>query len=275
MTLVTATPQTALFQPDLWLTEALGFSAFALRRTAWEGESVVATRQLSEALERHAEAGERALFFAKSPTSNMRALDLLQDCQFRVIDVALTLARGSGENVRRADPAVARAGRDEPKIRTARSTDASQVEAIAATCFRFSRFHLDRRIPRALADRVKRRWAASYMDKKRGDRMWTAEVEGRVVGFLGAMRLEGAAGPCAVIDLVGVDPSCQRRGVGRALVHRFLTHYEADCREQRVGTQAANTPSLRLYQEMGFAIAESAYVVHRHTGGEGPGTPPP
>jgi hypothetical protein len=35
----------------------------------------------------------------------------------------------------------------------------------------------------------------------------------------------------------------------------------------RVGTQIANIPSLRLYERLGFTMAESAYVLHAHRGG--------
>ena len=53
-----------------------------------------------------------------------------------------------------------------------------------------------------------------------------AETDGRVVGFLLGWVGEsefGIAGPTAWLDLIGVDPPYRGRGVGQALVGRFVT----------------------------------------------------
>lgn len=52
-----------------------------------------------------------------------------------------------------------------------------------------------------------------------------AEMDSRVVGFLFAWVGEsefGIAGPTGWIDLIGVDPAYRGRGVGEALVDRFV-----------------------------------------------------
>lgn len=52
-----------------------------------------------------------------------------------------------------------------------------------------------------------------------------AESDGRVVGFLLGWVGEsefGIAGPTGWIDLIGVDPAYRGRGVGHALVDRFV-----------------------------------------------------
>ena len=53
-----------------------------------------------------------------------------------------------------------------------------------------------------------------------------AELDGRVVGFLFGWTSEsefGIAGPTGWIDLIGVDPPYRGRGVGQALVERFIS----------------------------------------------------
>lgn len=53
-----------------------------------------------------------------------------------------------------------------------------------------------------------------------------AELDQRVVGFLFGWASEsefGIHGPTAWIDLVGVDPPYRGRGVGQALVERFVS----------------------------------------------------
>lgn len=52
-----------------------------------------------------------------------------------------------------------------------------------------------------------------------------AELDNRVVGFLFGWTSEsefGIPGPVGWIDLIGVDPPYRGRGVGRALVERFV-----------------------------------------------------
>jgi GNAT superfamily N-acetyltransferase len=52
-----------------------------------------------------------------------------------------------------------------------------------------------------------------------------AELDGRVVGFLFGWASEsefGIHGPTGWIDLIGVDPPYRGRGVGQALLERFI-----------------------------------------------------
>jgi ribosomal protein S18 acetylase RimI-like enzyme len=77
-------------------------------------------------------------------------------------------------------------------------------------------------------------------------------------GFLAVLE----TGDARVIDLVGVAPERQGRGVGSTLVDAFVRRHRGH--ELVVGTQLANVPSLRLYRRAGFAIARSAFVLHRH-----------
>jgi GNAT superfamily N-acetyltransferase len=53
-----------------------------------------------------------------------------------------------------------------------------------------------------------------------------AETDGRIVGFLFGWVSEsefGIARPTAWVDLIGVDPPYRNRGVGHALVDRFVS----------------------------------------------------
>ena len=131
------------------------------------------------------------------------------------------------------------------------------VLAIAGSAFRYSRFHLDPRVPAELANRIKRDWVANYFAKQRGDRLLVASRGGRPVGFLAALRAERTA----VIDLIAVAGGEQRRGVGEALVGAFARAY-ADAAARIVGTQVANIPSVRFYEKLGFSLKQSQYVLH-------------
>jgi len=66
-----------------------------------------------------------------------------------------------------------------------------------------------------------------------------------------------------VIDLIAVDPDHRRRGIGRALCDAA----ERECdgvEEGVVGTQVANSPSVRMYEGLGYRLAGASYVFHLH-----------
>lgn len=222
---------------DDWLSNVLGYPVFAVDGAA---EDV--------------RGGGRALYYARVDAGNVATLAAFLDAGFVVVDVTVTFERA----------AIAAPG-DEADIEVARARpeQAEDLLAIAGSCFRYSRFHLDPRIPQALADTIKREWVRSYLDQRRGTELLAATVAGRSLGFLAVLETEDAT----VIDLVGVATEAQGTGVGSALVTAFIERHRSAGKPLRVGTQIANVPSLRLYERLGFRVEGASYVVHLHTGG--------
>jgi ribosomal protein S18 acetylase RimI-like enzyme len=215
---------------DAWLSAALSRNAFA----ADAGDSIPGL----------------GFYYAKCDVRDVTSARRLEDDGFRVVDVNITL-EVAGSNAQRATI--------QGDIGIARHDERDAVLEIAESCFRFSRFHLDPQIPDEAANRVKRKWIEAYFDGTRGEELLVAREDGRPRGFLAVLRVEDAA----VIDLVGVARDAQRRGLGAALVSSFAKRHETAA-ILRVGTQTANTPSLRLYSRFGFAIERAAYVFHLH-----------
>jgi ribosomal protein S18 acetylase RimI-like enzyme len=135
------------------------------------------------------------------------------------------------------------------------------VAAIGAEAFATSRFHLDPAMPPGAADRIKREWARNCAAGARGAGTLVVLRDGVPAGFLAVL----ADGPARVIDLVAVGAAHRGRGLGRALVAAFIARFGPAADELRVGTQAANVASLRLYESMGFRVASTAYALHLHT----------
>jgi len=217
---------------DAWLSAALGFRALI----ADEPVPLEAVTQ-------------RTLTTAKVPTDDVTRVASFEATGFGVVDVNVTLAR-SGED---APPASS-------SVRATDAADAARVLDIAGSCFRYSRFHLDPLVENELAHRVKREWARSYVEGRRGLELLVAEFGGEVAGFLAVLETPDSR----MIDLIGVAPNAQRAGVGAALVTSFVARHASSARELRVGTQIANAPSLRLYARHGFVPVATAYVLHRH-----------
>ncbi len=129
---------------------------------------------------------------------------------------------------------------------------------IAESCYKCDRWHMDSQIDNKIADKIKRNWLKNCIDGKRGDKVFIVEH-----GFL-ASRIEDEEGrEFAVIDLIGVDPEYQNKGIGTELVYLFTHKYYFY--KYRVTTQLENVVSIKLYEKLGFKIVDYKYVLHYHT----------
>jgi GNAT superfamily N-acetyltransferase len=241
-------------KPDPWLAGVFGCDVFRVAiAAAPEGDASRPDGLLAAA------RGGRAFFYAKVPTARVDVVKRLTAVGFSVVDVGVTFERAPGGALlpqAGAGPGVI--------IRDAAPADRDALLDCAGSCFVYSRFHLDPLVPRALADAIKREWVRSYLEGRRGDRLLTAERDGRAVGFLAQLSADAGVRPARVIDLVGVDRAHQGLGVGRALVDWFTRDSLGKCAVVRVGTQVANIPSIRIYESCGYRLVESAYVLHAH-----------
>jgi len=236
-------------RPDAWLAELFGHAVFALHVAEGDAEP-------GAALAAHAAAQARAFYFAKLDTRRVAQARQLAGAGMYVVDVNVVFsldrppvhAPGPIAGVEVGEPA---------------AHDSEAVLDVAENAFEVSRFHLDPRVSKELAGRIKRAWVASYLRKLRGDRLFVARREGRAVGFLAALWAEPAQ-ETAVIDLIGVAPDQHRRRIGEALVNAFVAHYRPAARALIVGTQVANIRSMRFYEKLGFSMSRSQYVLHGH-----------
>lgn len=231
--------------PDAWLGAALGTPAWRLH----PGDEITAgaVRELL-----HAHVGDGPSFVdAKIPVDASLAVAALCGAGFELVDtnVVLDLA---------AAPAAA-PPTGGVTLRDAHADDVAAVGAVARTSFTFTRFHADPAIADAVADELKGRWAESFFSGGRGDLMAVAADAAGPCGFL--LALAPAPGE-AVIDLIAVAARARRTGVGAALVRHVWDAMQPH--RMIVGTQLANTPSLRFYEQLGFRIRGASHVLHRH-----------
>lgn len=139
-------------------------------------------------------------------------------------------------------------------IRPSGSADEPGVLAIARDAFRSSRLYADPLIPDETASAIKEAWVANYFKGRRGDRMYVAEQQGKIAGFL---LLAGQT-----IDLIAVAPDCYKKGIARAMISRA----NEEVGLLTAGTQITNAASLALYEKSGFMLESAAFVLHRHGG---------
>ena len=232
-----------LFQIELdpWLTSIMGRPAYDLKRLQSGGADPM---EIAVRL-----ANEGAFATVKVPIKNISQVNNLVIAGFRVVDIALNFAI----NVEFSKEPVA--------VRNAIDTDENRVREIASSAFRFSRFHLDPFVSVSIANRIKSDWAGNFFKGLRGDAMLIAEVDGKVAGFCQLIFRDSRA----VIDLIAVDPSFSRRGLGRSLlasISGYAATRSMTVKGLVVGTQAANTPSVNLYESFGFRLVGSHMVLH-------------
>lgn len=242
---------------DKWLSEIFGYSVFKVGI----GEPVerAGVPALLKDLLPASINGGPAFLYARVPTSNVDQVRGLAGQGFYVVDVNVTFAL-------QAKPGMP-TSRNSVTVRDVLPGDRGIILGIAESCFQYSRFHLDSRIPGDVADTIKCEWVRSYMDRRRGERLFIALLDNRPVGFLAALDASTRGRSAKVIDLMGVDRAFQGRGVGTSLVEFFINTYAGMCDLLRAGTQVSNFASMRLYERSGFRISESDYILHAHMNG--------
>jgi len=236
-------------EPDNWLESIFGQNVF--RIVDFENEPRVSVENLKHTLQT-----KDGFYYSKLPVRRTDLVHSFERAGFTVVDINVSL-ECSPVKMQISVPS-------RINIRDVTPEDTDALLAIAESCFLYSRFHMDPLIPQKLANAVKREWVANYCRGARGERLLVADCAGVPLGFLAITRIESEKIRFRIIDLVGIRPDCQRKGIGTYLIKYFIDNSVEQCDRLRVGTQIANTASLNLYQRCGFEISGASFVVHAH-----------
>jgi len=247
-------------QEDTWLSEIFGHPVFkvVIRPAAlMQDES---TSQVCLSIKRHTSQQSASMYYSKVDTKEVEIVRQLSGAGLYVVDVNVTFSMCTA-------PPVTPPGYSEVPgllIREIELSDHEETLEIAGSCFQYSRFHLDPLVSLSIANQIKHDWILNYIRQQRGERLFVALVGEKPVGFLAVIATEMNRQQTYAIDLIGVSRDFQKRGIGHALTAFFIKHYRERSDQLQVGTQAANIPSMRLYQKLGFQISQTQYVMHGH-----------
>lgn len=172
---------------------------------------------------------------------------VLQAAGFQPVETLVTLAHALADV-----PDVANSN-----VAVGKQDDAEMCATIGAEALVSSRYNADPRIDPLRAAALKAQWVRNAF-AGRADAIYCTHAGGQVTGF----NLLLSRGEDAIIDLIAVAPSAQRRGYGRQLVQAGLAHYAARAKRMLVGTQAVNTASLALYLALGFVELHRTRTYH-------------
>ncbi len=151
-------------------------------------------------------------------------------------------------------------------VRDAREDDIPALRRLAANSFRYDRFHRDPVIAPEAADAVHANWVENGVRGATGCAVLVAELDGSPAGFFvlseDPVARETLGVGVGALDLIGVDPSRQRSGIGAALSWASLARLRArGNRFAEVGTQIANLPASNLYARCGFQLVASSLTL--------------
>lgn len=239
-----------------WESDLLGKPVYKIFFSDPHDTGPQAGRLLGEAMQALSE-GKSAMVCARVPAGDTALSMALEDAGFRIVECYVELCHALD-----ALPQ----GRPDSSIDDAGLDDIPQLREIATRSFRFSRYHGDPLIAEEAAALTRAEWIENAV-RGRAERVIAYRAGNGPVGFVTAMQKKNQGKCYGVLDLIGVHPSWQQRGVGSVLTRAFLHHCHTKGYEcARVGTQAHNIPSLRLYQSCGFHFSRAFLSFHLHLG---------
>jgi ribosomal protein S18 acetylase RimI-like enzyme len=216
----------------------------------------VGSEQREENMERISKRTMAEMLSARINLTDLKTIQALERMGARLTDVLLTY---------RFDFSTSLPSLHAPKTRITpvEEGEAEELARIGSEVFAIDRFHGDPSFSTAKSNELYSKWVLNSVNGL-ADTVLVARDGDRVAGFI-TCKVEqlGSTYKFGVIDLVGVRPSFAGLGVGRELVHSALEWFSGKVPSVYVGTQAANSRAVRLYESSRFRHACSEATLHR------------
>ena len=135
----------------------------------------------------------------------------------------------------------------------------TEAESLAIQSGEYSRFALDKNIPRDRYENLYRTWIGRSLNKEIAEEVLVVRDAGKLVGLITLGRKQARGD----IGLLAVDKYSRGKGVGKALVSAANSWFiDKKFKSAQVVTQGSNIPALRLYQKCGYVIEKTEYIYH-------------
>ena len=183
------------------------------------------------------------------PIDDLASLRSAEAAGFRLVDLRVTLKNSS---IPLAEPS-------SDDVRPYRPEDLPELRDMAGTLHRDSRFFCDARFPEQKSRELFEIWMEKACRQQDG---WVlvAEMNGRPAGYICCENRGTGTGR---IQLLGVHPSAQGRGIGGRLIDAALAVWSRQPGfVVDVITQGRNLPGQRLYQRHGFVTVAQELWYH-------------
>jgi dTDP-4-amino-4,6-dideoxy-D-galactose acyltransferase len=241
-----------------WDSEHFGFK---VGRIAGE----TSNEDLGGALHTAREQQYRLIYWS-TPAVREAPEQLLGDFDGLLVDRKLTYARILP--ARDACPRLAKAQSVQPWVQR---TASPELEALAVAAGVYSRFGVDKRIPRQEFRALYRIWIDRSVRREIADVVLVAydqESAGNAQGQRSSLPISGMVTVRVLngvgnIGLIAVAESQRGRGVGSRLIagaHQWMLDHGAA--KATVVTQSANLPACRLYERNGYLLEQAENYYH-------------
>ena len=187
-------------------------------------------------------------YFIFSKTKNKKFSKLLKENNFRYITTNFQCAKKI-INVKNSDI----------NCVVAKKKDMQAVKKISKNSYRYSRFHLDKKIPKKICDEIFIKWVESYFKKKRGDFILLYKIKNKVIGFL-LLKIEKFFS--LRIDLIAVDNKFKRLGISKKLINYAMFLYYKKFNYLTVGFHSHNKIAKKFYSKIGFKLKSTKEIYH-------------
>ncbi|MBL7003828.1 MAG: GNAT family N-acetyltransferase [Gammaproteobacteria bacterium] len=139
-----------------------------------------------------------------------------------------------------------------------KQADVPDLENLAYQSGEFSRFFMDKRIPRKAFKALYSTWLRKSLSGEYADDYFIA-YDGRPVGLLTSSIKENVAR----VGLLAVDVHYRGRGIGQGLLSRFaIDMKEKGIEKVFIPTQRINANACRFYQALGLSENENIFIYH-------------
>ncbi len=192
---------------------------------------------------------------ARVRMSDLLTVQALERAGAILVDVLMTFRFSTRKMVRGTNSSVV-------SVSPSTNEEAEELIRMGGRIFTVDRFHGDPNLPKSRSDELYSKWVSNSLAGF-ADIVLVARHAGRVAGFITCKTDKSVPGSeYGVIDLVGVNPDFSGKGIGQELVRSALEWFGPRVRSVYVGTQAANTRAIRLYEKSGFVHVCSDPTLH-------------
>jgi ribosomal protein S18 acetylase RimI-like enzyme len=250
----------AMVERSSWDTDLFGVGIGKLKLALFANNVDLESRRcLFSSIKEQAASAGLSLVFARVPLNDQLTIHSLEANGAIITDVLVTLARNVTSSIKNEvlDSDII--------VEEASVLDEEALLSVANNTFTLDHFHGDSRLPRDKCQELFSKWTSNSL-KGLANVVFAAKRAGEVLGFVTCKLEESHDGVRkGAIDLLGVKIDCKGIGIGTLLVSRALEWFSDRVDIVLVGTQAANTPAIRLYSKMGFKKIFSEATLHLWT----------
>lgn len=192
-------------------------------------------------------------------SGDSQTLALAGECDFRLVDVRVTLERRLATRLLDVHLASDRPGW---WLRPFRTADLPTLETLAANCFRQTRFYADPRFAGPMREWLYPTWIRRSCEGGAAQ-VLVMEVAGELAGVVTCEHSDEAT--IGQIGLLAVRAEFRGMGVGAKLVDAAVRWFAAETPSEfvRVVTQGANIVAQRTYQKANFWTYQTQLWWHR------------